>query len=330
MGLKEKYDAQVIPNVRSDAHILGIKRYSGFMYHLKKDYMFYLMILPGILYFIIFKYLPMLGIIIAFQDYKPYWGIKGILSAKFVGIKWFRRFFNSIYAGRLISNTLIINFHKLVWGFPAPIILALMLNEIIHNKFKKAIQTISYIPHFLSWVIVSGLLQQLVTVDGGFVNEVIKLFGGEPILFLGSTKYFRSLLVISDIWRGIGWGSIVYLAAISGIEQELYESAKIDGASTIQKMWHITIPSILPIISIMLILRIGDLMDANFQQIMLLLNSQVYSVGDVIDTYVYREGILNMNYSYSMAVSLFKSIVGLVLVLFSNWSAKRMGQEGIW
>ena len=198
------------------------------------------------------------------------------------------------------------------------------------GNFKKTVQTISYIPHFLSWVIVSGLIRQLVTTDGGFINEVVKLFGGEPILFLGSVKYFRSLLVISDIWKGIGWSSIVYLAAISGIDQELYQSARVDGANILQRMWHITVPSILPIVSIMLILRVGDLMDANFDQIQLLLSSQVYSVGDVIDTYVYREGIINMNYSYSMAVSLFKSVVGLVLVLFSNYGARRMGQEGIW
>ena len=306
------------------------KNRSGLIFHIRKDYIFYLMLLPGVMYFLLFKYLPMLGIIIAFEDYKPFFGVQGVLDASFVGWKWFVRFFSSIYAGRLITNTFIINFYKLLFGFPAPIILALMINEIVNRNFKKTVQTISYIPHFLSWVIVSGLIRQLVTTDGGFINEVVKLFGGEPILFLGSVKYFRSLLVISDIWKGIGWSSIVYLAAISGIDQELYQSARVDGANILQRMWHITVPSILPIVSIMLILRVGDLMDANFDQIQLLLSSQVYSVGDVIDTYVYREGIINMNYSYSMAVSLFKSVVGLVLVLFSNYGARRMGQEGIW
>lgn len=305
-------------------------RRTGKFIYLKKDLAFYLMLLPGVIYFLVFKYLPMFGIYIAFLDYKPYWGLEGIFTSDFVGIKWFERFFHSIYAERLISNTIIISLYKLIWGFPAPIIFALLLNELRSKYFKKTVQTISYIPHFLSWVIVTGLLRQLTTIDGGLINEIISQFGGEPVLFLGSVKYFRSLLVISDIWRGIGWGAIIYLAAISGIDQELYESAKVDGAGIWQRMWHITLPAILPIVSIMLILRVGDLMDSNFEQIQLLLSSQVYSVGDVIETYVYREGILHMNYSYSMAVSLFQSVVGLILVLLSNQAAKRMGQEGIW
>lgn len=296
---------------------------------MKRNQIYYWMLLPGVLYFLIFKIVPMFGVIIAFFDYKPYFGIKGILTSDFVGLKWFKRFFSSIYAERLIGNTLWISLLKLFWGFPAPILLALMLNEVQNQRVKKGIQTITYIPHFLSWVIVTGVLRQLITTDGGFVNEIVKFFGGEPILFLGNEKYFRSLLVITDIWKGVGWGSIVYIAAISSIDQELYEAARIDGASTLQCMRHITLPSLYPIISIMLILKVGDLLDGNFEQTQLLLTSQVYSVGDIIDTYVYREGLVNMNYSYSTAVNLFKSIIGLILVTISNKCAQKAGQEGI-
>ena len=299
-------------------------------YYIRRDMLLYALLLPGVLYFIIFKYLPMAGIIIAFEDFKPYWGLKGIFTSKFVGLRWFERFFNSAYAGRLVWNTLVISISKLIWGFPAPILLALFLNEVRNRFFKKTIQTISYIPHFLSWVIVAGLVQQLTSTDGGFVNILVKFFGGQEIYFLGSTQYFRSILVISAIWREIGWGSIVYLAAITGIDQELYEAAKVDGAGFLRRMWSITIPAILPIISIMLILQTGNLLDAGFEQILMLLNANVYSVGDVIDTYVYREGIVDMKYSYSMAVSLFKSVISLILVLITNKSAQQMGQEGIW
>ncbi len=299
-------------------------------YYIRRDMLLYALLLPGVLYYIIFKYLPMAGIIIAFEDFKPYWGLKGIFTSKFVGLRWFERFFNSAYAGRLVWNTLVISISKLIWGFPAPILLALFLNEVRNRFFKKTIQTISYIPHFLSWVIVAGLVQQLTSTDGGFVNILVKFFGGQEIYFLGSTQYFRSILVISAIWREIGWGSIVYLAAITGIDQELYEAAKVDGAGFLRRMWSITIPAILPIISIMLILQTGNLLDAGFEQILMLLNANVYSVGDVIDTYVYREGIVDMKYSYSMAVSLFKSVISLILVLITNKSAQQMGQEGIW
>lgn len=299
-------------------------------YYLKRDALLYAMLLPGVLYLIIFKYIPMTGVIIAFEDFKPYWGLKGIFTSDFVGWRWFQQFFNSIYAKRLIWNTLVISIYKLFWGFPAPILLALFLNEIRSKHFKRTVQTVSYIPHFLSWVIIAGLVQQMTSTDGGIINQIIKSLGGQELYFLGDPKYFRGILVISSIWKGIGWESIIYLAAIAGIDQEFYEAAKVDGAGFFRCMWHITLPSILPIISIMLVLQTGDLLDAGFEQILMLLNANVYSVGDVIDTYVYRNGIQNMDYSFSMAVSLFKSVVSLILVVLANKTAHKMGQEGIW
>jgi putative aldouronate transport system permease protein len=302
----------------------------GFWFYLKRDRLLYLLLLPGVLYFIIFKYLPMVGIVIAFENFKPYWGIKGLFTSEFVGLHWFRRFFNSAYSGRLIWNTFFISFLKLVFGFPAPIILALLLNEIRNRHFKKIVQSISYVPYFLSWVVVAGLVQQMTSTDGGIINVIVSFFGGEKVYFLGSTKYFRSIMVISAIWRNVGWDSIVYLAAIAGIDQEMYDAAKVDGAGFFRRMWNVTIPSIMPIISIMLILRTGRLLDAGFEQTLMLLTPSVYSVGDIIDTFVYREGIMHMNYSYTMAVSLFKSVIAFVMVLTTNNIAKRLGQEGIW
>jgi putative aldouronate transport system permease protein len=230
----------------------------------------------------------------------------------------------------LIWNTFFISFLKLVFGFPAPIILALLLNEIRNRHFKKIVQSISYVPYFLSWVVVAGLVQQMTSTDGGIINVIVSFFGGEKVYFLGSTKYFRSIMVISAIWRNVGWDSIVYLAAIAGIDQEMYDAAKVDGAGFFRRMWNVTIPSIMPIISIMLILRTGRLLDAGFEQTLMLLTPSVYSVGDIIDTFVYREGIMHMNYSYTMAVSLFKSVIAFVMVLTTNNIAKRLGQEGIW
>lgn len=302
----------------------------GLWYYLRRDRLLYALLLPGVLYFIIFKYLPMMGIIIAFENFKPYWGLEGLFTSEFVGLHWFKRFFNSVYSGRLIWNTLVISLLKLIFGFPAPIILALLLNDVRNRHFKKAVQSISYIPYFLSWVIVAGLVQQLTSTDGGIVNMIVNLFGGEKTYFLGSTKYFRSILVISAIWRNVGWDSIIYLAAITGIDPELYDASKVDGAGMLRRMWNITIPTIMPIISIMLILRTGRLLNAGFEQTLMLLTPSVYSVGDIIDTFVYREGIMHMNYSYTMAVSLFKSVIAFLLVLTTNKAAKKMGQEGIW
>lgn len=289
----------------------------------------HLMALPGIVYFLVFKYLPMGGLIIAFKNYKGVGGVAGIFTAEWVGFAQFERFFSSIYFTRLMRNTLLISIYRLIFSFPCPIFLAVLINEITNTKFKRTVQTISYMPHFLSWVVVAGLLSTLLSTSGP-VNEALAALGLDKIYFLSDTRYFRSVLVVSEIWKGIGWGSIIYLAAITGIDPQIYEAAAIDGASRWQRILHITIPSIKETIAIMLILQVGKILNENFEQIFNLYNPSVYEVADVFETYVYRIGLVNQQYSYSAAVGLFKSVISLVLVVTTNRVAKRMGNEGLW
>lgn len=309
---------------------LSVPKRRGLLYIWKKYKMYYFLLLPGLLYLIIFHYIPLFGVIIAFKDYQPFMGVEGIFTSPWVGFKHFKRFFDSYYCLNVIGNTLIISLYKFVFGFPAPIILALLLNEVRHEKFKRTVQTISYLPHFLSWVVVSGLIVTLLSADGGLINKLRTAMGLEPIMYLSNPKYFRSILVISDIWKGVGWGSIVYLAAITSVDPELYEAAIIDGANKWKRIKYITLPSISNVIVIMLIFRVGGLLNAGFEQIFLLYSPAVYSVADIIDTFVYREGLLSNNYSYSTAVGLFKSIVSMVLLLMTNYIVKKLDQEGIW
>jgi len=285
---------------------------------------------PCVIYFVIFKYLPMYGVIIAFKDYNGTGGFWGIISSEWIGFVNFERFFSSIYFKRLMLNTVLISTYRLIFSFPAPIILAVLINEIKNIYFKRTVQTITYMPHFLSWVVVSGLIIVLLSPVTGPVNMVIEKLGMEPIFFVSDTKYFRSLLVASEIWKSVGWGTIIYLAAITGINTEIYEAATIDGASRWQKVWNITLPSLKEIIAILFILAVGKILDENFEQIFNLYNPSVYEVSDVFETYVYRQGILQAQYSYSAAVGLFKSFVSLFLVIISNKVAKKLGAEGLW
>lgn len=291
---------------------------------------YYLLALPGLIYLLVFKYTPMFGLVIAFKDYDPYSGVAGIFSAPWVGLANFEKFFDSYYFGRIMSNTLIISLLKLLIGFPAPILFALMLNEVQGRRFKKVVQTISYIPHFISWVIVAALLQTLLTTDNGLVNVMLNRLGLRSISFMTSPKYFRSILVISDVWKSIGFGSIVYLAAIAGVDPSQYEAAAIDGAGRFKRIWYITLPSISSVVVIMLIFRVGGLLDAGFEQIFLTYSPSVYKVADIIDTFVYRVGLVEHDYSYSVAVSFFKSVVAAVLLLTTNFISKRISGEGIW
>lgn len=286
--------------------------------------------LPGVLWYLIFKYLPMTGIVIAFEKYGPFTGVKGMFTSKWVGWYWFQKFFKSAYSTRLITNSLVISLKKLVVCFPASIFLAILLNAIPGRHYKKSIQTISYLPHFLSTVVVCSIVRTITSTDGGIINLLIRAFGGQPIFFLGSNQYFQGVLVSTELWKTIGWNSIIYLAAMTGIDPALYEAATVDGANWHHKIMHITLPSIASIVSLMLILRCGELMNAGFEMSFNLYSPSVYETGDIIDTFVYREGITNMNYSYATAVNVFKSVVSLVMVLGSNFAAKRMGQEGIW
>lgn len=290
----------------------------------------HLMILPGLLFFLLFKYVPMYGIIIAFKNYKGAGGgYAGISGAPWVGLKNFEVFFNSIYCGRVFGNTLYISLLRLIFSFPAPILLALLINEIRMSWFKRTVQTITYMPYFLSWVVVAGLLNTLLSPDMGAINVMIRMFGGAPIYFLSSTVWFRPILIISEIWKSIGYGSIVYLAAITGIDQEQYEAARVDGATKMQQIFHITLPAISEIIAIMLILQIGKMFDDNFDQIYNLYSPSVYEVSDVFETYVYRNGIQSSKFSYSAAVGLVKSVLALMMIVFSNRASKRLGAQGL-
>jgi putative aldouronate transport system permease protein len=298
---------------------------------IQKYKVFYLLALPGLLYFLVFHYVPMLGVIIAFKNFSPLLGAKGIFTSPWVGFEHFERLFQSHYFVRILTNTIVISGLKLLFGFPAPIVLALLINEVRRLAFKRFVQTISYLPHFLSWVVVAGMLSLFLSPTLGIAGDVLRLFGmNSDIMFLGSNVYFRSVLVASYVWKEIGWASIIYLAAINGISPHLYEAATIDGASRWKQMLHITLPSIRNIISIILILNIGHLLDAGFEQIFLLYSPAVYETGDIIDTYVYREGLIGLNYSFASAVGLFKSVIAMILIVSANRIAKRMETESLW
>lgn len=288
----------------------------------------YLLILPALLVYLVYSYFPMFGIVIAFQDYKPHLGLAGMFSeAEWVGLKHFKTFVSSMYFGRLMRNTLRISLLKILVGFPAPIILALFLNEIRRPLYKKIAQTISYLPHFLSWVVLSGILTSLLSTKNGTINYIISSFGGTPIDFLYDPSNFVWVIVLSAVWQSIGWGSIIYLASLANVDPQLYESALIDGATRLQQMRYISLPSIYGIISIQLILNMGGILNAGFDQVLMLYNDLVLETGDIIDTYVYRMGIESAKYSYSSAVGLFKTLFGFCLMMMANWGAKKMGQE---
>ncbi|MFH5181744.1 ABC transporter permease [Paenibacillus sp. TAB 01] len=292
-----------------------------------RDKWMYLMLLPGVLYFIIFKYVPMYGIIMAFQDYKPF---LGIMNSPWVGVKHFERFFSEPQFWDLFRNTVLLAVYNLVFFFPLPIVLALMLNEVRSEKFKGFVQTLVYIPHFVSWVVVVGIFYILLTTEGGIFNELIFALTGTKIAFLLEPEWFRTMIVSQSIWKEVGWGTIIFLAALSGVDLQLYEAARMDGAGRWRQLWHITLPAIRGTIVILLILRLGNFLDSGFEHIFLMLTPTNRDVGEVFDTYVYVKGLTQSQFSYSAAVGLFKSAVGLFLVLGSNWLAKKFGQEGVY
>ncbi|WP_301628378.1 ABC transporter permease [Paenibacillus apis] len=285
------------------------------------------MLIPILVWYGIFHYGPMYGVQLAFKEFSP---VKGIWGSDWVGLEHFRfLFYQSPDFARIFRNTILISLYNIVFGFPAPVILALMLNELRSKLFKRLAQSITYIPHFFSWVVLSGIIIVMLSPSEGPVNYIIKLFGGESIYFLTDTSYFRPTLVLTSIWKEIGWGTIIYLAALSGIDPTLYEAATIDGANRWKRIWHITIPSILPVVSIMFILSLGGILNAGFDQIFNLYSPAVYEVADVIDTYVYRAGIQQSQFGLTTAVGLFKNVIGITLVLGTNYVMKRMGQEGV-
>lgn len=292
----------------------------------RKNWELYLLISPVIAYFIVFHYIPMYGVQIAFKDFIA---TLGIWDSPWVGMKHFERFFNSYYFWRLIKNTLIIGIYTLAVAFPIPIIIALMLNEVRNSKFKKFVQTIIYAPHFLSTVVVVGMLILFLKPDG-LINQIIILVGGKPIAFMSEPSWFKTLYVFSDVWQTMGWSSIIYLSALTAVDYSLHESAMIDGASRFQRIWHINIPTIMPTIIILFILNAGSVMSVGFEKVFLMQNTLNMSTSDVISTFVYRSGIEQAEYSFSAAVGLFNSIINFIMLVMVNFFAKKINQTSLW
>lgn len=297
-----------------------------FKQDMRQNWTLYMLIIPVLLYYFIFHYRPMVGAIIAFKNYIPK---KGIFGSDWVGFKHFISFFQSHYFFRVFKNTVVINVSTLIFGFPAPIILALLINEIKRQRFKKTVQTITYLPHFISLVVVAGLIKDF-TADYGIINDLIAFFGGERQALLNSPSLFVPIYVLSDIWQGVGWGSIIYLAALAAIDQELYEAAEIDGAGRWRQTLAITLPSILPTIVILLILRMGSIFNVGYEKIILLYNPLIYETADVISSFVYRRGLLEANYSFSTAVGLFNSVLNFSMLLIANSISRKVNETSLW
>lgn len=292
----------------------------------KERYLFLLM-LPGLIYFIVYRYVPMLGNIIAFQDFNVF---KGFLHSDWVGFKHFQKIFEDPEVLQVLWNTILLSFLQIVFAFPISIILALMLNEVRNEGFKRVVQSIVYLPHFLSWVVVVGLVTVLLKSDGIVNQFLLQAFGMESIPFMQSPGWFMPLIVLEVIWKESGWGTIIFLAALSGVNPDLYEAAVVDGANRWRQIWHITLPAIRSTIVILLILRLGSVLDVGFEQIFLMLNPFNKEVGEVLDTFVYFKGVQQSDFSFATAVGLFKSLVGLILVVGANKLAKRFGEQGIY
>ncbi|MDF2926785.1 MAG: sugar transporter ATPase [Paenibacillaceae bacterium] len=296
------------------------------MRNIRRYKIMYLLLVPGLAYFTIFKYVPMFGLILSFKKYNV---VLGFWDSPWVGMANFNQFFQGAYFGDLIQNTVLISLYKLVFGFSAPVLLALMLNEINKQWFKRIVQTITYLPHFLSWVIVYGLMLALLSPGEGVVNIVLKQMGYESISFLTSPNWARFLVVASDIWKEIGWGAILYLAALAGIDPSLYESARMDGASKWRQIWHVTLPGIRNVIIVLMIIKLSHILDAGFDQIFMMANVFNQEKIDIIDTWVYREGVQRLQMGIATAVGMFKSLIGLVLVVSANELAKKFDGQ-IW
>lgn len=291
-----------------------------------RDKWLYLLLLPGMLFMLIFRYIPIFGNVIAFMEYNPY----DMAGSTWVGFDQFIKLFQKPAFMKVFGNTLYISILKMVCGFPIPIILALMMNEMRNMKFKKASQTLLYLPHFISWVVMAGLIMSMLDPTTGLVTAILKFFTGKDLQVLTDKNLFVPMLIITDIYKGMGWGTIIYFAALSGVDPQLYEAAEIDGARKWKQLLHITLPSITPTIVIMLILNCNNIVNAGFDQIFMLYSALVYDVADIIDTYVYRIGIQKADYSFSTAAGMFKSVIALVMILIVNTVAKKTGNEGIW
>ncbi|RAU99521.1 sugar ABC transporter permease [Paenibacillus sp. YN15] len=309
-------------------NVVSRRTHPTLIYRLKRDRHLYLMMLPIVGFYLLFKYAPMFGEIIAFKDYRF---AEGILGSKWVGFKHFESLFASLDFWKVIRNTLLLNVYSLVFGFPVPIVLALLLNEVRKDWYKRIVQNLLYLPHFISWAVLGGIFIAMLSPSTGVVNLVLtKLFGIEPIYFMAHPDWWPAAFTLSGIWREAGWGTILYLAAMASIDPQLYEAANIDGASKLRQIWHVTLPGIRSTIAILLVLRMGNMLDVGLEHVLVLQNDSVLNVADVISTYVYRVGLQNMNYSYTTALGLFQSLIGLILVFGVNKSIRLFGERGLW
>lgn len=307
------------------------KSFAKWEMDIKKDwgkyFPLYLMVIPTVIYFILWGYIPIYGILAAFQDFSLR---KGIFGSEWVGLKNFVDFFNGAYAWRVIRNTVLINFYNLIFGFPIPLLFALALNEIRNRFFKRVVQTITYMPYFISTVVLCGILVDFCATTGVFGQLQEFLGVSTPRNLLSDPRYFRSIYVISDIWQKMGWDSILFLSALSGINPELYEAAQIDGAGRLKQAWYISLPGIIPTISVLLILRIGNMMSLGFEKIILLYNGLTYETADVISSYVYRKGLVDGDFGFATAVGLFNSIINFILVILANKISRKLTDTGLW
>ena len=293
---------------------------------LQRNYQAYLMVLPSIVLIFIFAYIPMYGILMAFENYRPQ---LGVLGSKWVGLYHFKDFLTSPHSLNVIRNTLFISVYSLLVGFPCPILLALLLNEVRCQAYKRTVQTISYMPYFISNVVICGMIKSIMSYDGVF-NQITAMFGMAPKSFLSDPALFPSVIVFSDLWQCIGWNSIIYMAALAGIDPDLYEAAHIDGCGRLRQMWHITLPGIVPTIITLLILSIGGLLGANSGKILLLYSPLTYETGDVIGTFIYRRGLQGGDFSYSTAVGLFQTVINFLLLIFANWFSNKTTETSLW
>lgn len=291
------------------------------------DWQLYIFLLPAIIYFILFHYIPIYGVQIAFKDFIE---VKGITGSPWVGFEHFERFFSSYQFWNLLKNTILLSLYSLLWSFPCPIILAMLLNQVQNSRFKKLVQTVTYAPHFISVVVLVGMLQLFLSPSIGFVNNIIKLLGGDAIPFLSDPKWFRTIYIGSGIWQGTGWGAIIYIAALAGVSPELYDAAKVDGATRFQIIKNIDFPSILPTAVILLIMNAGSIMNVGFQKVFLMQNDQNVRISEVISTYTYKLGLVQTQYSYSAAVGLFNSVVNIILLTIVNFVAKKVTETSLW
>ena len=318
--------ASSTPNIAGKGNVNPVQRSKWARLWHNNKYL-WLLFLPCLLYFIIFRYLPMFGLIITFKDYNLF---KGMWESKWVGFKYYKMFLENPDFFLLMKNTFLLGLYKLVFGFPAPIILALLLNELKNAVFKRFVQTVSYLPHFISNVIVASMAIMFLSPSGGLINNIIVSLGFEPINFMMKPEMFRSVYVLSEIWQHIGWETIIYLAALTAVDPRLYEAASIDGASRMRKLWHVTLPGISPAIVITLILNIGKVLEIGFEKVFLMQNPAIYETADIISTYVYRVGMEQGNFSYGASIDLFMGIISLIFIYSANQISRKVSETSLW